>query len=142
MLAASESAFSRIRRCNLGNVAKDTLEYDIVIATYSKMNLCRVNTVVLLQDLKASEAAATAWSNSSFVVSGTRVRSVCVDCCDVFPGQEKWRVRYTAHWVHYVNPLGCPTLHKLPAYEILSVLPRGACTFPVPGKFLGFFTYN
>jgi hypothetical protein len=32
----------------------------ITLVTDSKINLCRVNTVVLLHDLKASEAAATA----------------------------------------------------------------------------------
>jgi len=53
-------------------VRQDTL----VMVTDSKIALCRVNTVVLLHVLKASEAAATACSNSSLVVSGTRVRSV------------------------------------------------------------------
>jgi hypothetical protein len=106
------------------------------------MNLCRVNTVVLLHVLKASEAAATACSNSSLVVSGTRVRSVCVDYYDVTLGQNKWGAVYAAYWVHDIDPLGCLTLHKLSAYKILGVFSRGTCTFPVPGKFLGLFTYS
>jgi hypothetical protein len=106
------------------------------------MNLCRVNTVVLLHVLKASEAAATACSNSSLVVSGTRVRSVCVDYYDVNLGQNKWGAVYAAYWVYDIDPPGCPTLHKLSAYKILGVFPRGTCTFPVPGKFLGLFTYS
>jgi hypothetical protein len=61
----------------------------LVVVTDSKMNLCRVNTVVLLHVLKASEAAATACSNSALVVSGTRVRSVCVDCYNGISGQNK-----------------------------------------------------
>jgi hypothetical protein len=105
------------------------------------MNLCRVNTVVLLHVLKASEAAATACSNSSLVVSGTRVRSVCVDYYDVTLGRNKWWV-YAAYWVYDVNPPGCPTLHKLSAYEILRVFSGGTCTFPAPGKVLSLFTYN
>ena len=106
------------------------------------MNLCRVSTVVLLHVLKASEAAATACSNSSLVVSGTRVRSVCVDYYDVTLSQNKWGVVYAAYWVHDINPLGCPTLHKLSGYKILGVVSGGACTFPVPGKFLGLFTHS
>jgi hypothetical protein len=106
------------------------------------MNLCRVNTVVLLHVLKASEAAATACSNSSLVVSGTRVRSVCVDYYDVTLDQNKWEVVYAAYWVYDINPLGCPTLHKLSPYKILGVFSGGTCTFPVPGKLLGLFTYS
>ena len=83
MLAARESAFSLMRCCNLPGATEDRLEYYTAMDTNSKMNLWRVNTVVLLHVLNASEAASTAWSNSSLVVSGTRVRSVCVDCCDV-----------------------------------------------------------
>ena len=106
------------------------------------MNLCRVNTVVLLHVLKASEAAATACSNSSLVVSGTRVRSVCVDYYDVTLGQNKWGVVYAAYWVYDINPLGCLTLHELSPYKILGVFSGGTCTFPLPGKFLCLFTYS
>lgn len=106
------------------------------------MALCRVNTVVLLHVLKASEAATTACSNSSLVVSGTRVRSVCVDYNDVTSGKNRWGVAYATHWVYDIDPLGCPTLHELSAYKILGVFSRGTCTFPVPGKFLGLFTYS
>jgi hypothetical protein len=106
------------------------------------MNLCRVNTVVLLHVLKASEAAATACSNSSLVVSGTRVRSVCVDCYDVTLGQNKWGVMYAAYWVYDIKPLGCPALHKLSPYKILGVFSGRAGTFPIPGEFLGLFTYS
>jgi hypothetical protein len=106
------------------------------------MNLCRVNTVVLLHVLKASEAAATACSNSSLVVSGTRVRRVCVDYYDVILDQNKWGVVYAAYWVYDINPLGCPALHKLSPYKILGVFSGGTCTFPVPGKFLGLFTHS
>jgi hypothetical protein len=93
MLAARESAFSLMRCCNLTDMTEDRLECYIIMATDSKMNLWRVNTVVLLHVLNASEAAVTAWSNSSLVVSGTRVSSVCVDCCDVVVSQNKMRVR-------------------------------------------------
>jgi hypothetical protein len=110
--------------------------------TNSKMNLWRVNTVVLLHVLNASEAAATAWSNSSLVVSGTRVRSVCVDCCDVVLSQNKRGVDYMTDWVHYIDPLSCPALYELAAYEILSVLPGGTCSLPVSRKFFGLFTYD
>jgi hypothetical protein len=40
--------------------SENWLEHDIVKATNSKMNLWRVNTVVWLHVLNASEAAATA----------------------------------------------------------------------------------
>jgi hypothetical protein len=89
MLVARESAFSRRRRCNLKTQVSVVQPDTLVIVTDSKMNLCRVNTVVLLHVLKASEAVATACSNSSLVVSGTRVRSVCVDYYDVILGQNK-----------------------------------------------------
>ena len=92
MLAARESAFSLRRRCNLTETIEDRLECYTIMAANSKMNLWRVNTVVLLHVLNASEAAATAWSNSLLVVSGTRVRSVCVDCCDIVVSQNKMRV--------------------------------------------------
>jgi hypothetical protein len=134
-----------MRRCNLkdaSHATEDKLEYYTVKETNSKINLWRVNTVALLHVLNASEAATTAWSNSSLVVSGTRVRSVCVDCYDVFLSQNKRRLNYTTDWVHYVNPLTCPALHKLPAYEILSVLPRGTCSLPVPREFFGFLAYD
>jgi len=83
MLVARESAFSRMSRCNLRDVTKITFNYCVEMTTNSRMNFCRVSTVDLLHVLKASEAAATACSNSSLVVSGTRESSVRVDYCNV-----------------------------------------------------------
>jgi hypothetical protein len=52
---------------------------------HSNKNFCLDKTVVLLQNLNACVDEATAASNSSAVVSGTLVSTVCVDYGDRLP---------------------------------------------------------
>jgi hypothetical protein len=73
---------------------------------------CRVRILVLLHVLNACEAASTAALNSSDVVSGTRVNTVCVDYAPQGhnPRQSshmRWQVNNSPDQVLPASPMFC-----------------------------------
>jgi hypothetical protein len=79
--AASSSECSRRSLCNLREPRQIPIPIPIpirIVITHSSANFCLVSTLVRRQPSNALFAEATARSNSSSVVSGTRESSVCV----------------------------------------------------------------